>query len=297
MGYSLNGYLRHPGRGLNRLALGGVAHMEGGKSRLARGYSRSATRYDEVGGHMYLAGIRRLLPLVQLPPMPAILDVGCGTALNLIEAAQRFGPTRLLAGIDLSPGMVAVARAKTAALGLPAQIVQGDAERLPYPDGLFDLVICNSVFHWFDDRAGAMREMARTLRPGGKLLLIAATRPGFGEWFALADSILRHAFPDRYRPSIPHLPSGPEIQALMRGAGLEVVHFENPVSRGLVTVPEPFVRFMSVVAPTWSADLSDEEVERLQQIAVQWMRSAWPRGFPVTWSAAEAVGVAHPMAL
>jgi len=270
--------------------------VEAAKSRLARGYSRTAFHYDEVAGPMYLAGLRRLLPFVRMPPMPAILDVGCGTALNLIEAARRFGPARLLAGIDLSPGMVAVARAKTAALGLPAEIVQGDAERLPWPDGLFDLVICNSVLHWFDDRAGAMREMVRTLRPGGHLLLIAATRPGFGEWFALVDAILRLGFPERYTPAVPHLPSGPEVESLMRRAGLQIVHFDNPVSRGLVTFPEPFVRFMSVVAPAWAADLSDGEVARLQQVAAEWMRRGWPGGFPLTWSAAEAVGVAHPRA-
>lgn len=270
--------------------------MEGIKSRLARGYSRTAAHYDAVAGPMYLAGLRRLLPLVRLPPMPAILDVGCGTALNLIEAARRFGPARLLAGIDLSPGMVAVARAKTAALGLPAEIVQGDAERLPYPDRLFDLIICNSVLHWFEDRAGAMREMARVLRPGGQLLLITATRPAFGEWFWLVDAILRLAFPDRYRPAGPRLPSGEEVAALLRGAGLRIVHFENPVSRGRVAVPEPFIQYMSVVAPAWAADLSDAEVAHLQETAAAWMRQGWPGGFPVTWSAAEAVGAAHPAA-
>jgi ubiquinone/menaquinone biosynthesis C-methylase UbiE len=266
-------------------------HVEAVKSRLARGYSRSAPLYDEVAGRMYLAGIQRLLPFVGVPPMPAILDVGCGTGLNLIEAARRFGPARLLAGIDLSPGMVAVARAKAAALGLNAQIIQGDAEQLPYPDGLFDLVICNSVFHWFKDRPKAMREMVRVLRRGGHLALITATAPGYGEWFSLIDSVVCARFGDRCAPSIPNLPTGLEVGALMSESGLSVGYIQNPIHRMQVTEPASFVQVMSVIAPHWAADLPDHAVAHIQHLATDLMRRGWPAGFPVTWSAVEAIGV------
>jgi SAM-dependent methyltransferase len=241
---------------------------------------------------MYLAGIQRLLPFVRVPAMPAILDVGCGTGLNLIEAARRFGPARLLAGIDISPGMVAVARAKTAALGLPASIIRGDAEEhLPFPDGLFDLVICNSVFHWFKDRSRAMGEMARVLRPGGHLALITATAPGFGEWFSLIDALVRYLCGDAYAPSVPDLPSGADVGFLMSRAGLLVQRIQNPVRRIRVNDPDSFVQLMSVIAPQWAADLPDEAVTRLQQQAAGLMRQGWPGGFPITWSAVEATGL------
>ncbi|MFZ5823019.1 MAG: class I SAM-dependent methyltransferase [Bacillota bacterium] len=265
--------------------------MEAVKSRLARGYSRTAALYDEVAGPMYLAGIQRLLPYLRVPPMPAILDVGCGTGLNLVEAARRFGPARLLAGIDISPGMVAVARAKTAALGLPAQIVEGDAEKLPYPDGLFDLVLCNSVFHWFRDRAAAMREMSRVLRPGGQLALITATAPGFGEWFTLIDAVVRNLLGPAYAPSVPDLPTGAEVGALMSQSGLLVERIRNPVKRTRVFDPASFVRVMSVIAPQWAADLPDEAVGQIQMLATDLIQRGWPTGFPVTWSAVETIGV------
>lgn len=265
--------------------------VEAVKSRLARGYSRTAAHYDELAGPIYLAGIQRLLPFVRVPPTPAILDVGCGTGLNLVEAARRFGPARLLAGIDISPGMVAVARAKTAALGLPAQIIQGDAERLPYPDGLFDLVLCNSVFHWFRDRPAAMREMARVLRPGGQLALITATAPGFSEWFTLIDALARSACGPGYASSVPDLPTGAEVGALMNRAGLLVQAIRNPVHRTRVHHPAAFVQLMSVIAPHWAADLPDETVALVQQTAAALMHQGWPAGFPVTWSAVEALGV------
>ena len=136
---------------LNMLANRGcVSDVEAVKERLARGYSQSAPRYDALAGHLYLTGIRRLLPRVRIAPGAAILDVGCGTGVNLLEAARWFAPTGKLCGIDISPGMVAVAQSKAGLLGLPAQFRVGDAERLPYSDAEFDLVICNSVLQWFD---------------------------------------------------------------------------------------------------------------------------------------------------
>lgn len=265
--------------------------MEVVKSRLARGYSRTAALYDEVAGPAYAAGIRRLLPLVRLPPQPAILDVGCGTGLNLVEAVRHFGPARRLAGIDISPGMVAVARAKMAALGLPAEIIEGDAEKLPYPAGGFDLVLCNSVFHWFKDRAGAMREMVRVLRPGGQVALITATFPGFGEWFTLIDGLVRHTYGPNYAPSVPNLPTGAEVGSLMSQAGLRLLHHSNPVHRSLVYDTAPFVDLMSVIAPHWAADLPDPAVVQLKGMAATAMSIGWPTGFPITWSAVEALGV------
>ncbi|BAD41531.1 class I SAM-dependent methyltransferase [Symbiobacterium thermophilum] len=263
--------------------------MDGEKARLAMGYSRTSALYDLLAGHGYLAAIRRLLPLVRVRHRPAILDVGCGTGLNLFEAARWFAPTGPLVGIDLSPGMVAVAAAKARQLGIPATILLGDAERLPLPDASFDLVLCNSVFHWFRDRPAAMREMARVLKPGGQLALITATAPGFREWFLLIDAVIRVVLgPDR-APPIPELPTAEEVAALMQAAGLAVERLQNRIQRDLIVQPLPFVQLMSVIAPTWPGDLSDAEVARVQQAAAQLMAVAWPQGFPFTWSAVEAL--------
>nr|WP_245302557.1 class I SAM-dependent methyltransferase [Symbiobacterium terraclitae] len=276
------------------LGSGGCDRVDGAKDRLARGYTRTSALYDDLVGPGYLAAIRRLLPFVRVGPLPAILDVGCGTGINLFEAARWFAPAGLLVGIDISPGMVAVATAKARQLGIPARILLGDAERLPFPDDTFDLVICNSVFHWFQDRPGAMREMARVLKPGGCLALIAATAPGFREWFLLMDAVVRATLgPDRAAP-IPELPTPEELAALMQGAGLTIAGMQNLIQRHLVTNPLTFVQLMSVMAPTWSGDLSDREVAALQAAAARLMAAGWPGGFPVTWSALEAIAVKAP---
>lgn len=263
--------------------------VESEKERVARGYSRSASEYDALAGQLYVNGIRRLLPRLRVRRGAAVLDVGSGTGINLIEAARWFAPARLLCGIDIAPGMVAVAQAKTSRLGIPAQFAVGDAEQLPYPDGLFDLVICNSVFHWFHDRPKAMREMARVLRPGGQLALICASQPSFNEWFHFMDAIMGQVTGGRAKSTVPNLPGAQEIAAYAGAAGLMINYMQNPVFRDMVREPEEFVRLMSTVAPQWAVDLTREEQALVEATAARLMRAGWPQGFPASRAATEII--------
>lgn len=262
--------------------------MEVNGSLLARGYSRSAADYDELAGHLYLTGIRRLLPLLRLPPKPSILDVGCGTGINLIEAARWFSPVGLLAGIDIAEGMVRLTQAKAFSLRLPALITQGDAQRLPYPDRCFDLVICNSVLHWFTDRQAAVREISRVLRPGGQIALICAAHPGFQEWFMFIEQLLRVLGIDRV-PTAPPLPTGTEVASLFWQSELRPLYLNHLIRRDLVPNHAAFVRIMSTVAPYWCDRLTQEEQARVEHLATAWLRQRFPYGFPSTWATVESV--------
>lgn len=264
--------------------------MESLKSRLARGYSRAAPLYEALAAPMYAMGIRKLLPRLRPMQMPAILDVGCGTGVNMVEAARWFGPTRLLCGIDLSPGMVEVARAKTAGLGLPAHFTIGDAEKLPYPDATFDLVICNSVLHWFKDRGAALREMRRVLRPGGQTVIICAASPGFQEWFGLMDTLLKTALGPSASVAMPAFPTAVGVALHMQSAGFMLEHIANPTCVQRITDPESFIRLMNTVAPQWTVDLPEGTIPLLEHAAATLLRCGWPAGFPNTWSAVEAIG-------
>ena len=103
-----------------------------------------------------------------------VLDVGCGTGYLLRQLAARC-PEETLDGIDAAPPMIKVAEAAVAAdpatrgrIGFRV----GTAERLPWPDGTFDLVVSTTSFdHWADQRAG-LAECARVLGPGGRLVLV-----------------------------------------------------------------------------------------------------------------------------
>jgi ubiquinone/menaquinone biosynthesis C-methylase UbiE len=109
------------------------------------------------------------LALAHCPSPARVLDVGCGTGLLLRELARRLPGAISLAGVDAAPGMVSQARAKSGDPRLT--FVQGVAERLPFDDASFDLVVSTTSFdHWTDQRAG-LAECHRVLAPRGSFLL------------------------------------------------------------------------------------------------------------------------------
>ena len=120
----------------------------------------------------------------RLPGPPArVLDLGCGTA-QLTEELRRGIPSATVAGLDVSAGMLAAARARFGATG-PA-LVRGDAYALPFATGSLDLVTSTIAYHWLIDARAALAEMHRVLGPGGHLVLgtlVARLIPGI--WFAM----------------------------------------------------------------------------------------------------------------
>lgn len=97
-----------------------------------------------------------------------VLEVAVGTGLNLAH----YPPGVRLTGVDLSPGMLAVARARAAAAGHDVDLREADAQALPFVDASFDTVVCTLSLCAIPDHRAAIGEMARVLRPGGTLLLL-----------------------------------------------------------------------------------------------------------------------------
>ncbi len=109
------------------------------------------------------------LALARYPDPDRVLDVGCGTGLLLRELAGRLPAAGSLAGLDPAAGMIEQARARSADPRLT--FTQGVAERLPFGDAAFDLLITTTSFdHWADQRAG-LAECHRVLAPGGLFVL------------------------------------------------------------------------------------------------------------------------------
>jgi ubiquinone/menaquinone biosynthesis C-methylase UbiE len=112
-----------------------------------------------------------------------VLEVAVGTGRNLA-----FYPDGVrLTGIDWSPAMLGIAREHAARLGRDADLRQGDAQALDFPDSSFDTVLCALGLCAIPDDRRAVTEMARVLRPGGRLLLldhVVASSPALraGQW-------------------------------------------------------------------------------------------------------------------
>src|SRR5438105_914610 len=99
-----------------------------------------------------------------------VVDVGCGAGIDSIIAARMVGPAGRVMGIDMTPAMVEKARASAKEAEVNnVEFRSGLAESLPVADEWADIVISNGVLNLFPDKLAGLREMARVLKPGGRL--------------------------------------------------------------------------------------------------------------------------------
>lgn len=161
----------------------GAPTARGLKERTRVSFGTQAATYDTgmVGEHA-----RRLYPLVLQEVLracrgslrPRILDLGCGTGA-LAERVLAALPAATLVGVDMTPQMIAAARARCFALlrASRMELVEADAEHLPFHDGAFDVVYCNDSFHHYPDPERAAFQMWRVLARGGVLVMGEAWQP------------------------------------------------------------------------------------------------------------------------
>jgi ubiquinone/menaquinone biosynthesis C-methylase UbiE len=142
------------------------------KSHAAAYFAAHAEDWDRIRAlHVPEAEVEAaVLALLGGGPIESVLDLGTGTGRMLEMLAPRVARA---VGLDVSPAMLAVARVNLDAAGFRhVQLRQGDAYALPADLQRFDVVILHQVLHYLDDPARAVREAARALRPGGRLVVV-----------------------------------------------------------------------------------------------------------------------------
>ncbi len=180
---------------------------------------------------------RRLVRLVRVGPGQRALDVCCGTG-DVTLALARTGAE--VTGVDFSPEMLAVARRRAARAEVAVRLVRGDALALPFPETSFDAVTCSYGLRNLADFAAGVAELARVLRPDGRLGLLDFGRPTRPVWRRLYLAYLRRAVPlfgwlfagraDAYAyilESLRHYPDAAGVADLLRAAGLGRVQVVN----------------------------------------------------------------------
>lgn len=147
-----------------------------------RMFDRIADRYDLLNSVM-TAGLHhrwrhRAADRAELAPGDAALDVCCGTGDLTLELASRVSPDGYVVGCDFSEPMLDLARRKAAQRNVAAARFEwADALQLPYDAGRFDAVTVGFGIRNFADRDRGLLEMARVLRPGGRLVILEITEP------------------------------------------------------------------------------------------------------------------------
>lgn len=159
--------------------------------------------------------LNQIVQLAQICPTDRVLDVACGTGMVSFALASQ---AREVVGIDISPGMLAKARALRHRRGIHnVHFVLGQAEPLPFHDEQFDVVVCRLAIHHFPQPEREIREMARVLKPGGRLV-ISDTVSAEDE----RDARLHNALERLRDPSHARMLSQTELMRLIERVGLRV---------------------------------------------------------------------------
>ena len=200
-------------------------------------FDRIAPVYD-VMNRVMTVGLdqrwRRLAVREVVWPGDRVLDACCGTGDLAIEAERRGGR---VVGLDFSPQMLARARRKSGTI----EWIQGDALALPFSQDDFDAATVGFGVRNLADLEGGLRELARVLKPQGRVAVLEITRPRgilrvfFRLWFdvlvPLAGRVLPGGKAYTYLPaSVRRFPGPDDLSALMRRAGFESVEYRGTVA-------------------------------------------------------------------
>ncbi len=178
-------------------------------------YERVARSYDRTLRLLMLcfgmweprARRRALIDPLELSPSDSVLEVGVGTGSNLPLIAARVGPRSTIHAMDLSPGMLAVARAKAARRKLNVEFALANAAHLPYPDSVFDAVLHFGGINTFGDKEGAIAEMVRVAKPGARVVIgDEGLAPGrehtrVGKWVVKHNKLFSNKPPEELFPA------------------------------------------------------------------------------------------------
>ncbi len=200
-------------------------------------FDRIARIYDRMNSVM-TAGLHhrwraRAADLARLAPGDRVLDVATGTGDLAIELERRVAPGGEVVGADFSERMLELARAKSSAV----RWERANALALPYEDSSFAAATVGFGARNFADLEAGLRELARVVRPGGRVVILEITRPSrralarfFALWFDRVVPLLGRLSGERgaysYLPSsVRRFPAPDELAAAMERCGMRDVHY------------------------------------------------------------------------
>ena len=223
-------------------------------------------RYERYVARIMAPFVDALLDAVNLRDRSAVLDVACGTGFAARQAAGRVGPDATIVGIDINAGMLAVARAASAASVPAIDWREASASAIPYPDASFDAVICQQGLQFVTDLEAAVAEMARIARPGAT---IAATvwaplerSPYFQAQSEAIESLLAGGAADSFAAAFSC--SAERLKSAFAGAGLVDVTAREVVAEITIDSIGQYVPAHLMALP-WGASLAKARADGVSE--------------------------------
>ena len=243
-----------------------------------------ASAYDDIYlPRIFIPWAALLLQRAALRPGEAVLDIATGPGTVARLAAEHVGPQGRVVGADLSEAMIAIAKAKSPLAGAATiEYLVSPAAPLPVGDGGFDVVTCQQGLQFFPDRAAAIGEMHRTLKPGGRVVAAVWREMALQPYFAAMEAALRECLPaDQAEPyGAPfRWPRAVEVEAAFRDGRFasvsvaEVRHpltFEGGVAQAVSALAaSPIATTIAKLDPETGARLRSAAERRLTPLVVE----------------------------
>jgi ubiquinone/menaquinone biosynthesis C-methylase UbiE len=214
-----------------------------------------------------------LIAIAGLQPGERVLDVACGTGVVTRLAAERVGAAGSVAGLDINPGMLGVARSATPpALSIKWQ--EGNAESLPFSDSAFDVVLCQMGLQFIPGKLTALHEMRRVLETGGRAV-ISVPGPKPPLFAIMTDALARHFSPQAasFGDLVFSMHDADELKELIRSAGFRNADVQAKTKTLRLPLPADFLWQYIHSTPLAEAAAQAGEAKRAaleREVGAQW---------------------------
>lgn len=192
--------------------------------------------------------IDHMLSCLELTGRESVLDLGCGNGFILRDVVSRLRSGGRAVAVDISPAMLELAKRNVTVSWVPLEFVEGRAEDLSrYPDGMFDRVMANYIFHYIEDPDLVCSEIARLVSDQGRAIVTIEARHSMPEMYQMHfDAMEKVGFPAEFIARLPRTRRGKMV--LDNAAEILSRHFDNVEERPYADAlrfesPEPYMLF------------------------------------------------------
>ncbi|WP_017365768.1 class I SAM-dependent methyltransferase [Methylococcus capsulatus] len=241
--------------------------LEAARARAAAAYNAAADLFDHPANTFWDRFGQATIDRLNLRPGQTVLDVCCGSGASALPAAAAVGAKGRVIGVDLAENLLELARTKARQRGLAqAEFQLGDMMSLAFPAEVFDAVVCVFGIFFAPDMPGAVKELWRRVRPGGKLAL-TTWGPNF---FEPANSVfwkaIRIEAPELHKSFNPwdRISDPASLAAMLREGGIET--YQIAEEAGIHPIASPGDWWITLLGSGYRGTIDQLDAESLARV-------------------------------